>query len=250
VLAYLTDRPTAYLDDVVLAVYDQFDVELSRWSILRLLQRHRWSRKVAKRRALEANGILRSMFMTKVSRYSMDRLVFLDESASNERTGYRKRGWAPVGVDCTELVTTKWFTRWSILPALTIDGYLPDPLIYQGAVNQAMFNWFVQYRVLPYLKSGSVIVLDNASIHRDPSLVYLVEAAGFELLYLPPYSPDLNPIEQTFNVLKAWIRRNIGMKDRFSDFGAFLRHAVEVAIRGVEGHYRECGYLQELATLN
>jgi hypothetical protein len=104
VLAYLTDRPTAYLDDVVLAVYDQFDVELSRWSILRLLQRHRWSRKVAKRRALEANGILRSMFMTKVSRYSMDRLVFLDESASNERTGYRKRGWAPVGVDCTELV--------------------------------------------------------------------------------------------------------------------------------------------------
>jgi hypothetical protein len=59
----------------------------------------------------------------------MDRLVFLNESAANEHTGYRKRGWSPRGVDCTDLVTTKWFTRWSILPALTINGYLPDPLI-------------------------------------------------------------------------------------------------------------------------
>lgn len=165
-----------------------------------------------------------------LSRGRLRRLVFLDESASNERTGYRKRGWSPVGVDCTDLVTTKWFTRWSVLPALTINGYLPDPLIFQGSITQAMFNWFVAERVLPYLQPGMVIVLDNASIHKDLALKALIEAAGMVLVFLPPYSPELNPIEQTFNTLKAWIRRNAVMAQRFSDYGAFLGYAVEHAI--------------------
>jgi transposase len=234
------------MDEIVLAIWDQFEVKVAPRTVGDILLRHRWSRKVSKRRALEANGVLRAMFKTKISRYSMDKLVFLDESASNERTGYRKRGWAPVGVDATDLVTTKWYTRWSILPALTIEGYLPGALIYQGSVNQAMFNWFVKHRVLPLLKEGSVLVLDNASIHRDLSLVEMVHAAGFELIYLPPYSPDLNPIEQTFNVLKAWIRRNIAIAERFSDFGAFLTYAVEQAIGEVEGHYRESGYSMQV----
>jgi hypothetical protein len=113
----------------VLICWDQFDVLVDPTTIARVLLRNKWSRKVAKRRALEASGELCAMYRTKVERYSMDRLVFLDESAANERTGYRKRGWSPQGQDCTNLVTTKWFTRWSILPALTINGYLPDPLI-------------------------------------------------------------------------------------------------------------------------
>ena len=66
--------------------------------------------------------------------------------------------------------------------------------------------------------------------------------AGYELLYLPPYSPDLNPIEQTFNVLKALIRRHGALVVAFSDFGAFLRHAVQEAISDVTGHYLESGY--------
>jgi hypothetical protein len=188
------------------------------------------------------------MFRTKASRYSMDRLVFLDESAANERTGYRKRGWSPVGVDCTDLVTTKWFTRWSVLLVLTINGYLPDPLIYQDSINQAMFNWFVQNRVLLHLSQDSVIVLDNASIHKGPALVELVDAAGHELLYLPPYSPDMNPIEQTFNVLKAWIRRQIEQAQRFNTFGAFLAYAVEHGVGDVEGHYLASGYRREAET--
>jgi hypothetical protein len=209
---------------------------------MRLLFNHQWSRKVCKRRALEARSDLRAAYMTTASRYNMANLVFLDESASNERTGYRKRGWSPVGSSCTELVKTKWYTRWSVLPALTINGYLPDPLIIQSGVNQAMFNWFVLNRVLPHLWPGAVIIMDNCSTHRDPALLELVRMAGYELLYLPPYSPDLNPIEQTFNVLKAWIRRHGALAVAFGDFGAFLRHAVQEAISDVVGHYLESGY--------
>jgi hypothetical protein len=217
-------------------------VRLHETNIARMLERRRWSRKVNKRRALEANATLLALYLTKVQHILMDRLVFLDESASDERTGYRKRGWSPIGVDCRDLQSTRWHTRWSILPTLTIGGYLPNPLILQASVNQATFNWFVANRVLPHLDPGMVIVLDNASIHHDPELKALIEAAGCELIYLPPYSPDLSPIEQTFNALKAWIRRYIAIAGEFSDFGAFLAYAVQEAIGDVEEHYRESGY--------
>jgi hypothetical protein len=101
--AYLSDRPTAYLDEVALTVWDQFEVRLHETNIAMMLERRRWLRKVNKRRALEANVTLLALYLTKVQHIAMDRLVFLDESASNERTGHRKRGWSPFGVDCTDL---------------------------------------------------------------------------------------------------------------------------------------------------
>jgi transposase len=76
------------------------------------------------------------------------------------------------------------------------------------------------------LAAGAVIIMDNCSTHRDPALLELVRMAGYKPLYLPPYSPDLNPIEQTLNVLKAWIRRHGALAAASSDFGAFSRHAV------------------------
>jgi transposase len=84
--------------------------------------------------------------------------------------------------------------------------------------------------------------MDNCSTHRGPALLELVRIAGYELLYVPPYSADLNPIEQTFNVLKAWIRRHGASAVAFGDFGAFLRYAVQEAISDVEGHYLESKY--------
>lgn len=217
---------------------------------MRVLSKRNWSRKVVKQKALEASGDLRALYHSRVAKYTMDKLVFLDESASNERTGHRRHGWSPIGNDATALVKTKWFTRWSILPALTIRGYLPNPLIIHAGVTQMTFNWFVQNRVLPYLEPGMVIVLDNCAIHRDPLLRQMVEEAGLELVYLPPYSPDLNPIEQTFNVLKRWIKRHFYMAEGFSDFGAFLAYAVEHAIGDVEGHYRESGYSMDLVKVD
>jgi transposase len=105
-----------------------------------------------------------------------------------------------------------------------------------------MFNWFVLNRVLPHLWPSAAIIMDNCSTYRDPALLEIVRMAGYELLYLPPYSPDLNPIKQTFNVLKAWIRRHRALAVAFSDLGAFLRHALQEAISDVVGHYLESGY--------
>ena len=158
------------------------------------------------RRAREASLLLRAAWREKSDYWSMDRLVFCDESASNEKTGWRKRGWSPRGLNCSDLMSTKRTKRWSVLPALTINGYLEGTLIYQGSVKESLFLYWLQYTVLPQLTPGyHILVMDNASIHTSTKVRQLCQTFGVQLEYLPPYSPDFNPIEQSFNVLKAWI---------------------------------------------
>lgn len=148
----------------------------------------------------------------------------------------------PVGVDCKALLSTKWYERWSILPAFTINGYLPDPLILQIGLNQKSFNWFVANRVLPHLDPGMVIVLDNAPIHHDSLLKAMIEGAGHRLLYLPSHSADLNPIECAFKTVKAWLKRNTAMATVFRHFGSFLAYAMQEAVGNGDEHFRESGY--------
>ena len=177
----------------------------------------------------------------------MDQLVFLDESGANERTGDRKYGWSPIGLTCIQSRLIQRFERWSILPALTIDGYL-DYIIHHGTITAELFMEFVEERVLPscspYPGPRSVLVLDNASIHKNIRLQQLCNDAGVLLKFLPPYSPDYNPIEATFGDLKAWIRRNYMLAADFEAFGDFLDFAVQQACKGrMEGHFREAGYI-------
>jgi transposase len=109
---------------------------------------------------------------------------------------------------------------------MTINGYLQDPLIIQGGVTMAMFEEWFESKLLPQLTPGMIVVMDNASCHQSEFVRQLCLDHGIQLEKLPPYSPDLNPIEESFNVLKAWVRRYIRMAPIFSDFGAFIAHAV------------------------
>ena len=135
--------------------------------------------------------------------------------------------------------TLKRSLRWSILPAFTVDGYL-DWMIFQGSITAALFNNFVRHQVLPHCTPfadggpRSVLILDNAKIHYNEELRNMCDEAGVLLEYLPPYSPDLNPIETSFAILKAWIRRNMDLSETFAEggrFGEFL----DLAIRAQEG---------------
>jgi transposase len=124
--------------------------------------------------------------------------------------------------------------RWSILPAFTVDGYIAWE-VHQGSITAAIFNDFVRNQVLPHCTANggprSVLVLDNARIHWNDELLQMCDEAGVILARLPPYSPDFNPIETTFALLKAWIRRNgelsLSYTDEYGGFGQFLRDAVK-----------------------
>ena len=100
----------------------------------------------------------------------------------------------------------------------------------------------------PYPGPRSILILDNASIHKDHRLQQLCNNAGVVLKFLPPYSPDYNPIEATFKDIKAWIKRNNLLVEDFEDFGDFLHFAVSQACGGnVRGHFQEAGYIVDRA---
>jgi DDE superfamily endonuclease len=115
--------------------------------------------------------------MDQLTSWSADQLIFIDESAANERTGDRKYGWAPVGVTPYESRPFKRSERWSILPAYTIEGFITWE-ITQGSFTAETFEVFIENKVLPLCNPfplpRSIIIMDNAPIHRsEVHLMYL-----------------------------------------------------------------------------
>jgi len=121
-------------------------------------------------RAEERNPELRSEWIRKLADYNASQLLFLDESAANERTGDRKYGWAPIGITPVEYTPIKRSERWSILPVYSSDGFLVWEII-QGSWTKATFNEFVHAQVLPICKPypgpRSILVVDNVKIHHS-----------------------------------------------------------------------------------
>jgi transposase len=198
--------------------------------------------------ALQRDDTLRTRFVCQISQYRTDQLVFVDESASNERTAERKWGWSIRGDPCRVRRNNKRSKRWSILPAITVDGYIAYE-IYQDSFTKERFNRFIRQDLLPIMQPYplpcSVLIMDNHSIHRSEELSEMCDLRGVILLYLPPYSPDLNPIEQSFGQLKSWMRRNQRMADLLNGhFETFIRMAIRRSMgdKGAWGHFRACGY--------
>lgn len=117
------------------------------------------------------------------------------------RYGRSKRG--------TRLVASVPHGHWkttTFIGALRADG-LTAPAVFDGAINGESFLEYVQQVLVPTLKAGDIVILDNLSSHKVEGVRQAIEAAGAEIRHLPPYSPDLNPIEQMFAKLKALLRK-------------------------------------------
>lgn len=143
----------------------------------------------------------RQPFMGKV----LDRLVFIDETSLNTKM-VKTTGWAPVG---ERLIDHTPFGHWNtqtFIAALRHDG-LTAPWVIKGAINRDLFDTYVETQLLPTLKPRDVVILDNLSSHHSAYAAEVLKSIGAWFLFLPPYSPDLNPIEMAFSKLKALIRK-------------------------------------------
>lgn len=121
---------------------------------------------------------------------------------------YREYGRAPRGERIYQAVAGKRRERTSIIAA-SQHNQLVAPLVFQGSCNTELVNVYFEQVLLPALPPGSVIVLDNARFHQSPTTQQLVAAAGCQLLFLPPYSPDLNPIEHLWAAFKTRLRKDL-----------------------------------------
>jgi transposase len=137
--------------------------------------------------------------------------MFLDEATHNQKTSGRTRGWALVERGCVQRRFFVRGQRYSILLVLTMDRIITYDVI-PGSVTSVRFVKFLRELVIPltnpYPGPQSVLVLDNCSIHHSKGVQAVVEdKTQCKLIFLPPYSPDLNPIEQAFSCIKAYLRR-------------------------------------------
>jgi transposase len=247
-LEQLIQKPELYQDEMAIFLYDEFKAVLTTSTISRALASVGWSKKAARRVAKERNADLRDFYLHNLSEFRSYHLVYIDESGCDNRIGFRRTGWSPSGVTPVQISRLHRDQRHQILPAYAQDGIMLAR-VFRGSTDTAVFEDFIE-QLLHYCgrwpEPKSVLIMDNASFHHSGRIEQLCREAGVKLLYLPPYSPDLNPIEEFFAELKMFIKRNWQryMDDPGQDFKAFLEWCVDtVGARksSAEGHFRHSG---------
>ena len=137
--------------------------------------------------------------------HHLQRLAFIDETSIKTNMA-KTTGWAPCG---QRLLDHAPFGHWhtqTFIGALRHDR-LDAPWVIDGAMNGEMFDHYVKTQLAPTLEPGDVVILDNLSSHKSPNADQTLREIGAWFLFLPPYSPDLNPIEMAFSKLKALTRK-------------------------------------------
>ena len=149
----------------------------------------------------------RSVFCEKIQKHKESPLVFIDESGFAHDMP-RLHGYAAKGIRCFGNHDWGAKGRTNVIGALLL-GALLTVSLFQTNVNTEIFNSWVMQDLIPKLPPKSVVIMDNASFHKGAAMKKAIENAGHTLLYLPPYSPDINPIEKKWAQAKA-IRRRMG----------------------------------------
>ncbi|MBV8535464.1 MAG: IS630 family transposase [Alphaproteobacteria bacterium] len=167
------------------------------------------------------------------------RLVFIDETwAKTNMT--RLRGWAPRGHKLLAKVPQGRWRTLTFLAALRCDR-IDAPCVIDGPINGDSFLAYVEQLLLPALKPGDIVIIDNLGSHKGKAVRRLIRSAGAKLFFLPPYSPDLNPIEQVFAKLKTLLRKAARrtVEATWREIGALLP---EFSPQECANYFRNSGY--------
>ena len=167
-------------------------------------------------------------------------LVFIDETWTKDNMT-RLWGRAPRGERLVDYAPHGHWTTTTFLAAFRLEG-LTAPLAVDGPINTAVFEAYVRQQLVQTLGPGDIVVMDNLSSHKGAGIRKAIEAVGARVLFLPPYSPDFNPIEMVFSKLKALLRK---AKERtIEDLWNRLGQLVDCFPPDeCQRYFRHCGYL-------
>jgi len=165
--------------------------------------------------------------------------VFLDESGAKTNMT-RLRGRALGGERLADAAPHGHWCTTTIIGAMRLDGSTACMAV-DGATDKDIFREYVRCVLLPTLRVGDIVILDNLSAHKDQQTRDLIEQAGAELRFLPPYSPDLNPIEKMWSKVKTYLRATKARTEE--ELYQAIRKALEtVTTKDAQGWFRSCGY--------
>jgi transposase len=172
-----------------------------------------------------------------------DRLVFVDECSTHTSLA-PLYAWSRRGERALCSVPRNWGTNITLLASMSVGGIGPC-LAVEGPTTREVFETYLQRLLAPSLKPGLVVVMDNLSSHKGGRVKELIEERGCKLLYLPPYSPDLNPIEEAFAKIKGLLRK-AGARTREALIEALIEamgRALEaVTAKDAHGFFEHRGY--------
>lgn len=167
------------------------------------------------------------------------KIIFLDECGINTNmTRYYGRAKGKKRV--YDYVPAKRTKRTTLLSSVRLDG-TPAYTFFQGALNGKIFLDYIRNILVPTLNKGDIVIMDNLSCHKVKGVVETIEAVGASVLYLPPYSPDLNPIEMMWSKIKSLLRK---WKARSSEaLNQFIQEAFfAVTTENIDHWFSACGY--------
>ena len=180
------------------------------------------------------------------TRFDVRRLVFVDESGTHISID-RLRSRAPRGQRAYGRVPKNRSKNLTLIASMSLQG-MGESMCLEGGTDVKAFEAYVEHFLAPSLSEGQVVVLDNLGAHRPNSIRELIEARGAELVFVPSYSPDLNPIEQAFSKIKN-ILRKLGARTHEALLEAMEEALSKVTPADAVGWFNHCGYQVEVQYL-
>jgi transposase len=189
--------------------------------------------------AIEQDPEQRTAWREAMAGIAAERLVFVDESGATIMLT-PAYGRSPRGERCLGRVPRNWGLRTTLLAAMTLEGMTASFLV-DGATDRQVLDTYVEHVLVPTLRPGQVVVWDNLSAHKSVRARAAIEAIGCEVVFLPAYSPDFNPIEQAFSKLKTGLRR-AGERTHAGLWEAIGTGLEQITSQDARGWFSHAGY--------
>jgi transposase len=193
----------------------------------------------ASERDTERVQLKRAGYQSEITAQMVGRLKFLDEAGSNIAMT-RLYGRAAPGERVVDNAPQNYGENITMLATLSLDG-IAAPMTVAGAVDGIVFKTYVEKVLAPTLLKGDIVIMDNLGAHKVAGVGELIEARGARVIYLPPYSPDLNPIEKCWSKIKTYLRA-AKARTREALEQALKEVLLTISEKDARGWFASCGY--------
>ena len=248
VVGLLLDNPALYLSEVCQKVKQAMGIDVSPSTVCRIIRAHGLTRKKIRQVALQRSVEQRGRFIAEVGFFSVDQFVWVDETGCDRRDQIRKFGYSLRGEAPVYNRFLHRGERISAISAMCTDGVLACNFM-KGSVNGEIFLDFLQGTLIPEMlpfdgvNPRSVLVMDNCSIHHVLPVSETLSQMGILTIFLPPYSPDMNPIEELFSYFKYYLKNHDTILQAMPDPLPLLQAGINsVTVNQCNAWIRHAGY--------